>query len=64
MVIAAMKLTRDIARDADARGSGAGVGHGAGYVRGTVIKCRNGGSSRGSAAGVVGVADGQVLNEA
>lgn len=66
MMVAAVELTRDVAGDAHARGGGAGVGHGAGDVRGAVVDGRDGGrtAERGPAAGIVAVTDREVLNEA
>lgn len=60
-----MQLTRNITRDADARGSSAGVRHGSRDVRcagSSVVDGRNGGVT--SSARYTVVAEGQVLNEA
>lgn len=67
-----MQLASNVARDADARGRRAGVGHGPRDVRGAVVHGRDGtgGGRRATAvagrraAVAVGVADAEVLDEA
>lgn len=61
MVVAAVELAGDVARDADTRGSSAGVGHGTGHLRSGLL---DGGSSRCIAARVADVAKAEILNKA
>lgn len=65
--VAAMKLAGDVAGDAHAGGSSAGVGHGSRDVRGPVVEGGDGGARAGdlrATGGAIGVAQTDVLDEA
>lgn len=69
MTVTAVQLARDVSRDADAGGRRAGIGHSTRDVRGPRSTIVNGGGGRvparqAPAASTVGVAEGQVLDEA
>lgn len=66
--VTTVKLARNISRNADTGGGGAGIGHGPGDVRSAIIEGRHRGPRgrrRGTASAIgIAIAKAQILNEA